>query len=363
MSAGNLIKKANQLKREGKLDEAIALYHQAIEINPHFAWTYYDLGDALVKKGNLDEAIACYSQGLKVNPNSAWLFYGLGDALAQQGDLEAAVEYLQKAIEIQPEIRGNIKLLGLYEDVCARLNNSRKVGDNSQVLRPAKKTIRSPVLPKDTLPDDHGQYVLHKYLNEEGHFDYDRYARVQEAGNERKLDQVWVKKENIEFLSTYLQDKLGTVSNGICHGTRRGLEQTWFREFLSADVIGTEISRTASQFPYTIQWDFHDVNPDWKDFFDFIYTNAFDHSYDPEKCLNTWIDCLKNDGMCIIEHSKYHGVSSTSELDPFGAEASVMPMLVNLWGQGKYAVSDVLNSPLDDGLKTVFFVIKKIRAT
>jgi tetratricopeptide (TPR) repeat protein len=218
MSAGNLIKKANQLKREGKLDEAIALYHQAVEINPHFAWTYYDLGDALVKKGNLDEAIACYSQGLKVNPNSAWLFYGLGDALAQQGDLEAAVEYLQKAIEIQPEIRGNIKLLGLYEDVCARLNNSRKVGDNSQVLRPAKKTIRSPVLPKDTLPDDHGQYVLHKYLNEEGHFDYDR----------------------------------------------------------------------------------------------------------------------------------------------FGAEASVMPMLVNLWGQGKYAVSDVLNSPLEDGLKTVFFVIKKL---
>lgn len=99
MSAGNLIKKANQLKREGKLDEAIALYHQAVEINPNFAWTYYDLGDALVKKGNLDEAIACYSQGLKVNPNSAWLFYGLGDALAQQGDLEAAVEYLQTTMD------------------------------------------------------------------------------------------------------------------------------------------------------------------------------------------------------------------------------------------------------------------------
>lgn len=38
MSAGDPIKKANQLKRQGKLDEAIALYHQVIEINSNFAW-------------------------------------------------------------------------------------------------------------------------------------------------------------------------------------------------------------------------------------------------------------------------------------------------------------------------------------
>ena len=102
MSAGRLLKQANQLKRMGKLDQAIALYHQVIEINPHFAWAYHNLGDTLVKRGNLDEAVACYSESLKVNPNSAWLLYSLGEALAQQGDLEAAVEYLQKAIEIKP---------------------------------------------------------------------------------------------------------------------------------------------------------------------------------------------------------------------------------------------------------------------
>jgi tetratricopeptide (TPR) repeat protein len=103
MSAGELIKKANQLKRQGKLDEAIALYRQAIKINPHFAWAYHNLGDTLVKRGNLDEAVAYYSESLKINPNSAWLFYSWGEALAQQGDLEAAVEHLQKAIEIKPD--------------------------------------------------------------------------------------------------------------------------------------------------------------------------------------------------------------------------------------------------------------------
>ena len=102
MSAGQLLKQANQLKRAGRLDEAIALYHQVIEINPNFAWAYNNLGDALVKQGNLDEAVAYYFESLKLNPNSAWLLYGLGEALAKQGDLEGAIEYLQKAIEIKP---------------------------------------------------------------------------------------------------------------------------------------------------------------------------------------------------------------------------------------------------------------------
>jgi hypothetical protein len=58
MSAGQLLKQANQLKRAGRLDEAlaedgggsyIAPYHQAIEINPDFASTHYNLGYAFVK--------------------------------------------------------------------------------------------------------------------------------------------------------------------------------------------------------------------------------------------------------------------------------------------------------------------------
>lgn len=102
MIAGQLLKQANRLKRSGRLDEAITLYHQVIEINPHFAWAYYNLGDALVKQGKLYEAVALYSKSLEFNPNSAWLFYSLGEAFALQGDLASTIEYLQKAIEINP---------------------------------------------------------------------------------------------------------------------------------------------------------------------------------------------------------------------------------------------------------------------
>ena len=97
-----MIKKANKLKRQGRLDEAIAEYRHSIKINPNFAWAYNNLGDAFVKQGNIDNAVAFYSQSLKNNSNSAWLYYCLGEALAKQGDLETAVKYLQKAIDTKP---------------------------------------------------------------------------------------------------------------------------------------------------------------------------------------------------------------------------------------------------------------------
>ncbi|MDT9270898.1 MAG: protein arginine N-methyltransferase [Limnospira sp. PMC 1234.20] len=102
MSAGELLKQANQLKRSGRLDEAIALYHQVIDINPYFSWAYYNLGDALVKQGQFDEAVDCYFQSLRINPNSVWFIYNLGKALAQRGDLNVADEYLRKLAKIRP---------------------------------------------------------------------------------------------------------------------------------------------------------------------------------------------------------------------------------------------------------------------
>ena len=69
------------------------------------------------------------------------------------------------------------------------------------------------------------------------------------------------------------------VSFGLCHGTRRGFEQKQIKEEFSkrgkdVNVIGTEISDTANQFESTIEWDFHNVHPDWVNNVDFIYSNS-----------------------------------------------------------------------------------------
>jgi hypothetical protein len=211
-----------------------------------------------------------------------------------------------------------------------------------------------------------GLYSLHKYLDDAGNFDYEKYRLAQTAANKRKLDHVWVQEENILFLSEYIRQRIPAPQFGICHGTRRGLEQRWFRENLGCEVIGTEISDTASDFPHTIRWDFHDVKPEWIDGVDFIYSNSMDHSYDPKKCLDAWVSCLKPNGLLFIEHSTAD--IEARESDPFGVHLIYLPYLVLVWSKGAYCVTSILDAPVqskfrDTGYETNFLVIQKCAHT
>ncbi len=206
------------------------------------------------------------------------------------------------------------------------------------------KLLKIPGL-NEAVRDDSQGYTLYKYVDEDGTFDYELYRKAQTEGNRQKIENVWALEENIAFLAEYLKSHLGSPEFGICHGTRRGREQAWFRKYLNCEVIGTEISETATDFPHTIQWDFHEVRPEWKDSVDFIYSNSFDHSYDPEKCLNAWVSCLKPAGLCIIEHGTTHGPEGASALDPFGAHLVQMPYLITKWSNGKYCLRELLEAP------------------
>jgi hypothetical protein len=157
-------------------------------------------------------------------------------------------------------------------------------------------------------------------------------------------------------LSEYISKHLGSVQFGLCHGTRQGKEQAWFKKHLKCEVLGTEISDTAEQFPDTIQWDFHEVKPEWIGAVDFVYSNSFDHSYDPEKCLKAWMSCIRKGGLCVLEQSDVDEIAT--ELDPFGADFALLPYLILTWGKGGFCVREIIDAPTKvDALKYVRFLI------
>ena len=203
-------------------------------------------------------------------------------------------------------------------------------------------------------------FQLYGYKGPDGQFDYEKYKQVQTAGNREKLGQIWALEENIAFLADYLTKRLGRVRFGLCHGTRQGKEQEWFKKYLGCDVLGTEISDTAEQFPHTIRWDFHEVKPEWIGAADFVYSNSFDHAYDPERCLDAWMSCVREGGVCVIEHSNVDEFAT--ELDPFGADISLMPYLVLTWGKGQYCVREIIDAPAKNPLLDYvrFLIVQKL---
>jgi hypothetical protein len=186
---------------------------------------------------------------------------------------------------------------------------------------------------------------LISFLDASGNFDYERYRNAQVAGNHEKIANNWVWKPTVEFLARYIIATVGVPRFGICHGTRRGNEQCWFREMfgIGAEIIGTEISDTAVQFPHTIQHDFHERRSEWIGRADFVYSNSWDHAYDPARAISVWMESLRPDGITILEHTLAHEPQYASEMDPFGIPFDELVAFVDKIGGERFHVADVLD--------------------
>jgi SAM-dependent methyltransferase len=73
------------------------------------------------------------------------------------------------------------------------------------------------------------------------------------------------------------------------------------RQLLDCRVIGTDIAPTALAAGL-VQMDFHCLPPRWHGRFDFVYSNSLDHSHDPAKAVNAWVQSLRQGGRLYLSH-------------------------------------------------------------
>jgi hypothetical protein len=163
-----------------------------------------------------------------------------------------------------------------------------------------------------------GGYRLVDWKNSQGQLDIGAYRDEQERGNRKKIDQVWTNERNLVFMSEWVRRRGIDPKFVVCHGTRNGFEQRIFAGALHCDVIGTEISSTASQFPMNLQADFHEIRPEWDGKVDFVYSNSLDHAYDPAKALRAWSQSVRDGGFMLLEKASDSDPRGVSDLDPFG---------------------------------------------
>jgi tetratricopeptide (TPR) repeat protein len=99
-TALELSNRAAQLKKEGREEQAIALYQQAIELDPSCHKYYYQLANILRQQEKFTEANSYYRKAIELNSNDSWSYYSLGEILAKQNQIEEAIQSYQKSIDL-----------------------------------------------------------------------------------------------------------------------------------------------------------------------------------------------------------------------------------------------------------------------
>jgi len=78
--------KGNALYRQGKYDEAVPAYDEAIRLDPNYIHAWNNKGLALNSQGKYDEAIQAYDEAIRLDPNyaNAWNHKGVALVYARQ---------------------------------------------------------------------------------------------------------------------------------------------------------------------------------------------------------------------------------------------------------------------------------------
>jgi tetratricopeptide (TPR) repeat protein len=113
------IRLANALSKKGAINQAIVHYKKALQhktdchkvrYNPlvkQHRTTCYEvhryLADGLVKQGGSDEAIEHYTQSLELNPDQPEVNYNLANILARKGRFSEAVAHYKEALNFRPD--------------------------------------------------------------------------------------------------------------------------------------------------------------------------------------------------------------------------------------------------------------------
>jgi tetratricopeptide (TPR) repeat protein len=128
--------RGERLAGEGKIDEAIEAFRQAVSIDPQFAAAYYNLGVLLRMQGQLDEAVGSYQKALVLTPDFAEAHYHLGNALQELEKFEDAVVSYHKALVLKPEFAEAHCSLGIAHQERGRLDDAAASYKRAIAIKP-----------------------------------------------------------------------------------------------------------------------------------------------------------------------------------------------------------------------------------
>jgi len=135
---------ADALLKQGRYDEAIAQYREALRLYPgntvarrDLAAAYNDRGVALAGQGRLAEALEEFREALRTRPDYGDAHDNVGVMLAQQGRFDQALPEFQEALRLNPDdnlAKNNLRELlgkqGLVKDTTQEFREALRLNPN-----------------------------------------------------------------------------------------------------------------------------------------------------------------------------------------------------------------------------------------
>lgn len=134
--ASKWLKKGDDLYDQGKFDESISCYDNAIGKDPKNKLAWVNKGAALLELMKSDEAISCFDKATELYPKSAEAWNEKGYALNRLDRFDEAIIAFNKAIEINPRSADAWNGKGIALDNSGKHDEAIQAYDRAIAIRP-----------------------------------------------------------------------------------------------------------------------------------------------------------------------------------------------------------------------------------
>ncbi len=131
---GSIMRKGNGLARQGKYEDAIQKYQEALVQEPDNTKIHFNLARALYKNNKFPEAEAEYQLCLltKDRKAQAQTLYNIGNCKFKQGDLDAAINSFSASLMLNPRDRDAKQNLEFCQKIKEQMKNQPQSDSTKQ---------------------------------------------------------------------------------------------------------------------------------------------------------------------------------------------------------------------------------------
>ncbi len=151
-----------RLAAEGKLEDALTAFRNAIRLDPHMALFYANIGAALGRCGKLEEALAALRTGIRIDPSLPQLHNILGIALQKIGDIDGALDSAATALKLDPSRSDHHYNFGFALELSGDMAGAFQEFSEALRLNPANlKAADSLAFTANFIPSFDAAQILH----------------------------------------------------------------------------------------------------------------------------------------------------------------------------------------------------------